>query len=146
MSWDDNLREQQRGVAGEARRHLVLLAGPGTGKTYVLVRRVEHLIEVHDVSPGKITALTFPRAAAAEMRQRLEDRLGDAGRKVRVSTLHSYALRELLREGASQLPSPLRVAGDWEERWVVVKELARLLGRNVNAISKRAGRCIGEVG
>jgi DNA helicase-2/ATP-dependent DNA helicase PcrA len=37
--------------------------------------------------------------------------------------------------GARRLPAPVRVAGDWEERWIIVQELARLLGRNVRAIS-----------
>lgn len=116
-----------------------MLAGPGTGKTYVLVRRVQNLIEVHGVSPGRILALTFTRAAAAEMRHRLEDRLGDVGKRVRVSTIHSFALREILRNGARQLPSPLRVVGDWEERHVVVEELARILNRNVADVHNNSG-------
>jgi DNA helicase-2/ATP-dependent DNA helicase PcrA len=117
----------------------VLLAGPGTGKTFVLVRRIQYLIEVEGVSPRDIAAITFTRAAAAEMRHRLEERLGAAGSRVRTSTLHSFALRELLRKGARQLPTPLRVAGDWEERWVVVEELARLLGRQVRDMTNRRG-------
>jgi DNA helicase-2/ATP-dependent DNA helicase PcrA len=87
------------------------------------------------VSPGEIQALTFSRAAAAEMRDRLVEQLGDRGKRVRVSTLHSYALRQLMLHGARRLPAPVRVAGDWEERWVVIEELARLLGRKVKDIS-----------
>lgn len=139
MAWDDGLRPQQRDAAGAPRGNRVLLAGPGTGKTFVLVRRVQHLIEAHGVAPSRITALTFTRAAAAEMRQRLEERLGDEGRRVRVSTIHSYALREILRSGAKQLPSPLRVVGDWEERHIVVEELARILKRTVPDISNTNG-------
>lgn len=135
MSWDEGLRVEQAGVAGAPRGDYVVLAGPGTGKTYVLVRRVQHLVEVNGIPAHRITALTFTRAAAAEMRQRLEERLGELGKKVRVSTIHSYALREILRNGAQQLPSPLRVVGDWEERNVVVEELARILNRNVRDVS-----------
>ena len=65
------------------------------------------------------------------MRDRLVRRLGEDGEAVRVSTLHSYALRELLRQGAAGLPLPVRVVGDWEERWVIEEELARLLKRGV---------------
>src|SRR5450759_4949349 len=115
MPWDDGLRPQQAEAAGQDRGDIVLLAGPGTGKTFVLVRRVQFLVEAHRVPPRRITALAFTRAAAAEMRDRLVKRLGPDGESVRVSTLHSYALRELLRQGAAGLPLPVRVVGDWEE-------------------------------
>jgi len=134
LAWDDGLREQQKDVTGSPRGDAVLLAGPGTGKTFVLVRRVQFLVEVHGLRPREVTALTFTRAAAAEMRQRLETRLGSEGRAVRVSTLHSFALRELLREGARDLPEPVRVVGDWEERYIVVEELGRMLGRHVGVV------------
>lgn len=139
MAWDNGLRDEQAAAASAPRSHRVLLAGPGTGKTFVLVRRIEYLIEVEGLNPRDISAITFTRAAAAEMRHRLEERLGPGGSRIRTSTLHSYALRELLRKGARQLPSPLRVAGDWEERWVVVEELGRLLERGVREITNRRG-------
>lgn len=134
MPWDDDLRPQQKEAAGLARGEIVLLAGPGTGKTFVLVRRVQFLVETQEVPARRITALTFTRAAASEMRDRLVRRLGAEGQSVRVSTLHSYALRELLRQGAAGLPLPVRVVGDWEERWVIVDELARMLGRSTRDI------------
>ena len=140
VTWSEGLRDPgQTDVAGSPRGHQVVLAGPGTGKTYVLVRRVEHLIEVYGLSASRIACLTFTRAAAAEMRVRLDARLGDVSRRVRVSTLHSFALRELLREGVSDIPDPVRVVGDWEERWVVVEELARTLGRGVHDIHNERG-------
>jgi ATP-dependent DNA helicase UvrD/PcrA len=135
MNWDEGLGPEQTVAAGAPRGHAVLLAGPGTGKTFVLIRRVQFLVEEHGVDPTHITALTFSRAAAAEMRERLTATLGSTGRKVRVSTLHSYALQQLLAHGARQLPSPLRIADDWEEKNIVVVELARLLGRKVRDIS-----------
>ena len=135
MTWEEGLGDEQRAVAGSPRQDILLLAGPGTGKTFVLVRRIQYLVEEQNVDPRRITALTFTRATAAEMRERLEARLGDRGKRVRVSTLHSFALWELLRQGARGLPLPVRVAGDWEERWVVVEELARILHRPVRRIS-----------
>lgn len=140
MAWSEGLRDPgQTRVAGIPRGHQVVLAGPGTGKTFVLVRRVENLVEVHGLNASRIACLTFTRAAAAEMRERLDARLGDVGRGVRVSTLHSFALRELLRAGASDIPDPVRVVGDWEERWVVVEELARVLNRKVREITNERG-------
>lgn len=132
--WSDDLRAEQAASAGAHRAHTVLLAGPGTGKTLVLARQVQYLVESVGVPPEEILALTFSRAAAAEMRGRLEECLGDVAKRVTVSTLHAFALRKLLRNGAHQLPQPLRVAGDWEERWIVVEELARMLGKQVKDI------------
>lgn len=137
MAWDEGLRPRQRDVAGAPRGDMVLLAGPGTGKTHVLTRRIEHLISI-GVAPQTILALTFTRAAAASMRERVDARTA-AVRRVRISTLHSYALRELLREGAKQLPTPVRVVDDWEERWVVVEELARFLSRTTREIWNTKG-------
>jgi superfamily I DNA/RNA helicase len=79
MAWEEGLRPEQAQVASAPRRHTVLLAGPGTGKTYVLVRRIQYLIEVEAVPANSITALTFTRAAAAEMRESLVARLGAQG-------------------------------------------------------------------
>jgi DNA helicase-2/ATP-dependent DNA helicase PcrA len=135
MTWSDNLSDEQRVAAGAQPGHVVLLAGPGTGKTYALIRRIQYLIDDLAVPPEDIQALTFSRAAAAEMRERLVEELGDVGKQVKVATLHSYSLRQLMRHGARRLPAPLRVAGDWEERWIVVEELSRLLGRRVKDIS-----------
>lgn len=134
MTWSEGLREQQGAVAGAATGHTVLLAGPGTGKTFVLVRRIQFLIEAQHVAPRSIVALTFTRSAAAEMRGRLEERLGDVGNQVRVSTLHSFALSELVRREISAVERPIRVVGDWEERHVVLEELKRLLHRRVKDV------------
>jgi DNA helicase-2/ATP-dependent DNA helicase PcrA len=136
MPWDDGLRPQQADVAGGPRQHTVLLAGPGTGKTFVLVRRVQYLIEVWGVSPRNILALTFTRAAAAEMRSRLEERLGEVGKQIRVSTLHSFALSALLKAEAASIQDPVRVVGDWEERNVIVEELSSHLRRKVPSITE----------
>jgi DNA helicase-2/ATP-dependent DNA helicase PcrA len=132
--WNEGLRGQQEAAAGAARGHLVVLAGPGTGKTHVLVRRVEYLTDIEGIAPEHITALTFSRAAAAQMRERLEERLGNPGRRVKIATLHSYALRQLMAHGSRRLPLPVRIADDWEERWIVVEELSAILGQPVKAI------------
>jgi DNA helicase-2/ATP-dependent DNA helicase PcrA len=83
MTWDDELSTEQRDAAGVAAGPLVLLAGPGTGKTFVLVRRIQYLIEDGGVPPSEIQALTFSRAAAANMRDQLVEQLGESGKRVR---------------------------------------------------------------
>src|SRR3954469_8252928 len=77
-----------------------LLAGPGTGKTWALTRRVVHLVQ-SEVLPTEILVLAFTRAAVQEVRKRLRDELGPDALLPRVSTLHSFALRQLLRNADS---------------------------------------------
>ncbi|WP_295694784.1 UvrD-helicase domain-containing protein, partial [uncultured Oscillibacter sp.] len=69
-------------------------AGPGTGKTKTLVARIAWLVEEKGVRPGEITAVTFTNQAAAEMRARLEQRLGGkrAVSPMTIGTFHSICL------------------------------------------------------
>ena len=69
-------------------------AGPGTGKTRTLVARIAWLVEEQGVRPGEITAVTFTNQAAAEMRARLEQRLGGkrAVSPMTIGTFHSICL------------------------------------------------------
>jgi len=83
---------------------LPVLAGPGTGKTGVLVERISHLVANRGVSPEHILALTFSRRAADEMRPRVIAVLPEA-EKVEVRTRHlTYELPEpLVAESAEPL-------------------------------------------
>lgn len=131
MPWDDGLLDEQRLAASHIGSHARLLAGPGTGKTLTLTRRICFLVEEFNVSPESILALTFTRAAAHELRKRVQKELGEE-RCPRISTLHSFALRQLLRNATriSDLPQPLRIADDWEERHIILEDLKSLLGLN----------------
>ncbi len=75
----------------------LVLAGPGSGKTRVIVHRVAWLIRVAGMDPAGIFALAYNRAAAAEIRRRLRDLVGDDARFVRVRTVHGLAARLLHR-------------------------------------------------
>ncbi len=129
MAWDDYLLPEQRTAAAHTGNHTRLLAGPGTGKTLTLTRHICFLAAEQNVSPGAILAVTFTRAAARELRQRVENELGE-GRCPRISTLHSFALRQLLKNATriSDLPQPLRIADDWEERNIILEDIKILLG------------------
>lgn len=134
MAWHDGLTDEQRTAAGHAGHHARMLAGPGTGKTYVLTRRIVFLVEEMGVDPEEIYALTFTRAAALELRQRVATALPDVP-SPRISTLHSFALRQLLRNAnrIEALPRPLRIADDWEERNIILEDLKAALGlRKIN--------------
>ncbi len=128
MPWETNLIDEQKQAASHTGSHARLLAGPGTGKTLVLTRRIMYLIEEKGVNPERILALTFTRAAAFELRQRVSNELGEE-RTPRISTLHSFALRQLLRNSQriTSLPQPLRIADDWEERHIILEDIKRIL-------------------
>ena len=129
MAWDDNLLPDQKTAAAHAGTHARLLAGPGTGKTLTLTRRICFLVTESNISAKSILALTFTRAAAGELRQRVAKELGE-DQSPRISTLHSFALRQLLKNATkiTDLPQPLRIADDWEERNIVLEDLKGLLG------------------
>jgi len=135
MAWDDGLLPDQRAAASHVGSHARLLAGPGTGKTRTLTRRILYLVEVRGVEPSRLVALTFTRAAAFELRDRVQREL--AGRyadRPTVATLHSYALRNLLHNARrlDALPQPLRIADDWEERWIIMEDLKGLMGEGAD--------------
>lgn len=67
----------------------IVLAGPGSGKTLVITRRVQHLIEQYHIPPSKILVITFTRAAAGEMRERFEKLMGGRKMPVTFGTFHA---------------------------------------------------------
>ena len=129
MSWSDDLLCEQKKAACHFGTHARLLAGPGTGKTLVMCRHIEFLIQEKNIPSSDIVALTFTRAAAHELRQRVMAELPDQ-EIPRISTLHSFALRQLLRNSArlQSLPQPLRVADNWEERFIILDDIKAQLG------------------
>lgn len=133
MSWESNLLPDQIEAVCKTDCHVCVLAGPGTGKTLTLTRRILYLVQEHNVSPNEILALTFTRAATYELKNRTSEELG-SGISVppRISTLHSFALSQLLRNAPiiTIVPRPLRIADDWEERYIIEEDLKRILNLN----------------
>jgi ATP-dependent DNA helicase RecQ len=73
--------------------NVLVLAGPGSGKTRVLVHRIAYLVKIKREDPSGILVLAYNRHAAAEIRERLRMLIGDEARFVTVSTIHSLAMR-----------------------------------------------------
>ena len=93
---EDALDDAQRQIEEAEGGPLVVVAGPGSGKTRVLTRRIARLV-ASGVDPGQIMAITFTRRAAGQMRQRLSALLGGGLGAMQVGTFHRLAL-SLLRE------------------------------------------------
>ena len=142
MQWDEGLLPEQKNAASHCGCHARLLAGPGTGKTRTLTHHIAYLVSEKKVPPKNIVALTFTRAAAAELRTRTSDLLKDIkGKPPRVCTLHSFALRQLLRNSdridSISIPRPLRISDDWEERFIIFEDLKDMLNCNIQSVEKK---------
>jgi len=92
------LNENQKQAVTDEANHLRIIAGAGSGKTRVLTMRIAYLIEKKGVRPSNILAITFTNKAAKEMRNRINDMLGDAGTGCHISTIHSLCMRILYED------------------------------------------------
>lgn len=86
--------EQQLQAIHSSARHLLVLAGAGTGKTRTIIGRAARLIRA-GVSPKRIAIITFTRRAAAEIRHRLSQDVGDSQTGIITGTFHNFCLREM---------------------------------------------------
>ncbi len=102
MAWMDILDElnpAQRQAVEAIEGPLLILAGPGSGKTRVIVHRVAYLIKVCGISPHCILAVTFTNKAANGMKERLHHLLSAAADNLTLGTFHAICARILRREG-----------------------------------------------
>ncbi|MCB9813005.1 MAG: ATP-dependent helicase [Pseudomonadales bacterium] len=85
------LNSDQRVAVDSIEGPVMVIAGPGTGKTQVLASRIANILKIQDVDPSNILALTFTEAAAKNMRERIVEMIGNEGYYVAISTFHSFA-------------------------------------------------------
>ena len=86
-------------ISDKDSQYIVVPAGPGSGKTYILVRKLASLILMEDIKAEKLLMLTFSRAAASEFKNRLRELIGDAAKYVEIKTFHSYCFDILGQRG-----------------------------------------------
>ncbi len=91
----ESLNPPQRQAVLHSGGPVLVVAGAGSGKTRVLTRRIAYLVAERSVHPGSILAITFTNKAAAEMRQRVIDLVGNRAKLMWVSTFHSACVRIL---------------------------------------------------
>jgi DNA helicase II / ATP-dependent DNA helicase PcrA len=118
--------DQQKAAGTDPAEHpaLLIVAGPGTGKTRTLAYRIAHLVAEQGVAASQFLAVTFTRRAAGEMRERLAGLLPGHAGELTVTTFHGLGLR-ILRDHheAAGLPDRFGIA-DETERLAVAAELA----------------------
>jgi len=127
----DPLNKEQRNAVTSGGGHMLVKAGPGTGKTMTLTHRIAYLLREGLASPEQILALTFTRKAAQEMRSRLERLVGESlCDRLNISTFHSLCL-EMLKEQREKtgLPWPLVLCGESDSLLLSNKILSDFTGR-----------------
>ena len=164
---------QRRIVADEREQtNVLVLAGPGSGKTRVLVHRIAYLIRVRRENPRGILALAYNRHAAVEIRRRLVKLIGDDARGVMVLTCHGLAMRlvgasfsgranrlddrdfrEIIRQAVSLLRGEGLPPDEADEfrarllagfRWILVDEYQDIGPEEYGLISALAGRTLAD--
>ncbi|WP_189055319.1 RecQ family ATP-dependent DNA helicase [Deinococcus daejeonensis] len=114
---------QRRVVTDDESRAILVLAGPGSGKTRTIVHRVANLVALRDVNPARVLVLAYNRTAVAEVRERLAALLGGSGLHVTVQTFHGLA-RTLT--GLSERDAPREVRADDRFDWLIRQASAQL--------------------
>ncbi len=118
------LDENQLSAAKNITGRMLIVAGPGSGKTRVLTRRIAHMVSENDVSPQNCLAITFTRRAAKEMQDRLDSLLPDSSAGIHIHTFHSLCL-SILKEihDKAGLNPEFRVANNQEKISILTNNL-----------------------
>jgi len=125
MNTLSTLNSQQQEAVTSQTKQILVLAGPGSGKTRVLTHRIAFLVYEHQVSPGNILAVTFTNKAAREMRTRLERMLGRGVQALWLGTFHAICAK-VLRQEADVLPFDKNfVIMDADDQRSIVKRILK---------------------
>ena len=123
----EGLNQAQREAVSAPLGNALVVAGAGSGKTRVLVHRIAWLIDVENISPHAILAVTFTNKAAREMRARLEELLNVSARSMWVGTFHGLAHRLLrMHWQEAKLPQNFQIL-DADDQQRLVKRVMRTL-------------------
>ncbi len=117
---------------------VLILAGPGSGKTRVIAHRVAYLIIVCRISPHRIMAVTFTNKAAREMEERLHRLIGSSVRDLTIGTFHAICARILRRDGRAIGIDPRFVIYDEEDQLSLLKRSIQEVGLDPKQYVPRA--------
>lgn len=117
-----HLNDQQRTAVDHIDGPLLVIAGPGTGKTQLLSVRVANILRQTDVGPENILCLTFTETGASNMRKRLADFIGPEAYKVQIQTYHAFG-SYILQEHRPDLTAAI----DELERFTMIRDIQESL-------------------
>ncbi len=121
------LNPEQREAAAHVDGPLLILAGAGSGKTRVMTHRIAYLVRDCGVFPEQILAMTFTNKAAGEMRERVDELMGeeyaDEAARITISTFHSLGARLIRRHSRKLGLSPGFVIYDQDDQIALVKRV-----------------------
>ncbi|MEZ4683387.1 MAG: UvrD-helicase domain-containing protein [Caldilineaceae bacterium] len=117
------LNQQQRIAVDTIEAPVIIVAGPGTGKTRTLTVRIAHLVQAKGVAPEQILAITFTNKAAGEILERLRGLLGEAtAARLTIETFHAFGAQLLRTYAAAEGSMPFAIAGEEDQR-ALLKEI-----------------------
>ncbi|MFB0556820.1 MAG: ATP-dependent helicase [Dehalococcoidia bacterium] len=132
------LNPVQREAVEAAEGPVLILAGPGSGKTRVITHRVAYLIRGCGINPHCIMAVTFTNKAAREMKERLEQLLGQAVEALTLGTFHAICARILRREGKATGLNAGFVIYDDEDQLKLIKQSLQEINLDPKQYAPRA--------
>jgi len=123
--WSQTLNQEQTEAVTASGGPVLVVAGPGSGKTRVVTLRIQYLVEAMGIHPGRILAMTFTNKAAGEMKRRLKDSLGDEIRHLWIGTFHATCARLLrIHHLEADLPAGFTII-DEEDQLRILKTILR---------------------
>lgn len=108
----EGMNKEQKAAIVKTDGPVRILAGAGSGKTSVLTRKIAYLIQNKGINPSSILALTFTNKAANEMKERVEQLIGDVAKGMAISTFHSLCAKFLRYE--------IKVINGYDSRFVIL--------------------------
>ena len=134
----DGLNEAQHRAVEAPGGPLMILAGPGSGKTRVITQRIAYLVDHVGVPPWRILAVTFTNKAAREMRDRVEHLLGARAAQLSMGTFHAICARLLRREGPAIGLSPDFAIYDTDDQTALIRTIEGELGLDQKRFTPRS--------
>ena len=115
------LNAEQQHASQISNKHMLVLAGPGTGKTATLVARYQHLTS-QGIEPSKILCCTFARKASDELKQRIQQETGVQTKILPIGTFHALANRALKKLASTiDIEPPESVLSEFQRRKIIVE-------------------------
>jgi len=132
------LSGRQKEAVQHAEGPLLIVAGPGSGKTRVMAHRIAYLTSVQGIAPWRILAVTFTNKSARELRERAEGLVGGANTGLQVRTFHSFCAFVLRQDGGQVGLDPAFSIYDGDDQQKLVRNILEELELDPKKFAPRA--------